>query len=57
MQEKFDIQEELHKLPKKPGVYIMHDKNDVIIYVGKAKVLEHRPGTCHRSDGEADCLL
>ena len=35
----FDIEEELKKLPKKPGVYIMHDKNDKIIYVGKAVIL------------------
>ena len=32
----FDIEAELKKLPNKPGVYIMHDKNDKIIYVGKA---------------------
>ena len=32
----FDIQEELKKLPAKPGVYIMHDVHDDIIYVGKA---------------------
>ena len=32
----FDIQEELKKLPARPGVYIMHDENDHIIYVGKA---------------------
>lgn len=32
----FDIEEELKKLPEKPGVYLMHDKNDEIIYVGKA---------------------
>ena len=32
----FDIQEELKKLPHSPGVYLMHDKNDTIIYVGKA---------------------
>ena len=38
----FDIEEELKKLPKKPGVYIMHDKNDKIIYVGKAVVLRNR---------------
>ena len=41
-QDKFDIQEELKKLPNKPGVYIMHDKNDAIIYVGKAIVLKNR---------------
>ena len=38
----FDIEEELKKLPKKPGVYIMHDKNNKIIYVGKAVVLRNR---------------
>lgn len=32
----FNIEEELKKLPQKPGVYIMHDKDDKIIYVGKA---------------------
>lgn len=38
----FDIAEELSKLPHKPGVYLMHDKNDNIIYVGKAKILYNR---------------
>lgn len=38
----FDIQEELKKLPGKPGVYIMHDKKDEIIYVGKAVNLKNR---------------
>lgn len=38
----YDIEEELNKLPKRPGVYIMHDKDDVIIYVGKAVVLRNR---------------
>ena len=38
----FDIQEELKKLPGKPGVYIMHDENDDIIYVGKAISLKNR---------------
>ncbi len=38
----FDIEAELKKLPKKPGVYIMHDKNNKIIYVGKAVVLRNR---------------
>ena len=38
----FNIEEELNKLPKLPGVYIMHDKDDVIIYVGKAVVLRNR---------------
>ena len=38
----FNIEEELKKLPNKPGVYIMHDKNDKIIYVGKAISLKRR---------------
>ena len=38
----FDIEEELKKLPDKPGVYIMKDKNDNVIYVGKAVVLKNR---------------
>ena len=38
----FDIEEELKKLPGKPGVYIMHDKDDNIIYVGKAISLKNR---------------
>lgn len=38
----FNIEEELQKLPKKPGVYIMHDKSDEIIYVGKAVILRNR---------------
>ena len=38
----FDIQEELKKLPDRPGVYIMHDAKDAIIYVGKAINLKRR---------------
>ena len=38
----FDIEEELKKLPDKPGVYIMRDKCDNVIYVGKAVVLKNR---------------
>ena len=38
----FNIEEELKKLPSKPGVYIMHDKDDKIIYVGKAISLKNR---------------
>jgi len=38
----FDLDEELKKLPAKPGVYIMHDKHDNIIYIGKAKILKNR---------------
>ena len=38
----FNIEEELKKLPGKPGVYIMHDASDAIIYVGKAISLKNR---------------
>ena len=38
----FHIEEELKKLPSLPGVYIMHDKHDAIIYVGKAISLKNR---------------
>jgi len=38
----FDIAEELKKLPNLPGVYIMRDENDAIIYVGKANNLHNR---------------
>lgn len=38
----FDIEEELKKLPSKPGVYLMHDERDAIIYVGKAISLKNR---------------
>ena len=38
----FNIEEELKKLPGQPGVYIMHDARDAIIYVGKAISLKNR---------------
>ncbi len=38
----FDIEEELKKLPNQPGVYLMKDKNDNVIYVGKAVILKNR---------------
>lgn len=38
----FQIEEELKKLPGQPGVYIMHDAKDAIIYVGKAISLKNR---------------
>ena len=38
----FDIEEELKKLPAKPGVYLMHNERDEIIYVGKAISLKNR---------------
>ena len=42
MQDDFNIEEELKKLPGKPGVYLMHDEKDEIIYVGKAISLKNR---------------
>ncbi len=47
--ELFDIETELKKLPAKPGVYIMHDKNDATIYVGKAIILKNRVKSYFRS--------
>ena len=38
----FNLEEELKKLPAQPGVYIMHDAKDEIIYVGKAISLKNR---------------
>ncbi|MBR5762352.1 MAG: GIY-YIG nuclease family protein, partial [Lachnospiraceae bacterium] len=38
----FNFEEELSKLPHKPGVYLMHDSSDNIIYVGKAVNLYNR---------------
>ena len=38
----FEIEEELKKLPGKPGVYLMHDEKDKIIYIGKAINLKNR---------------
>ncbi len=38
----FVIEEELKKLPDQPGVYIMHDSRDAIIYIGKAVSLRKR---------------
>ena len=46
----FDIQEELKKLPGKPGVYIMHDENDTIMYVGKAVNLHNRVRSYFRAN-------
>ena len=42
MEKTFDIKEELKKLPDQPGVYIMHDSRDAIIYIGKAISLRKR---------------
>ena len=52
----FLIEEELKKLPGKPGVYIMHGEKDEIIYVGKAVSLKNRVPEQrgkNRADGDA----
>ena len=46
----FDVKEELKKLPNKPGVYIMHDENDTIMYVGKAVNLHNRVRSYFRTN-------
>ncbi len=38
----FNLEEELKNLPDQPGVYIMYDSKDTVIYVGKAKILKNR---------------
>ena len=48
MKDGFDLKEELKKLPDSPGVYLMHDKNDEIIYVGKAIKLKRRVSSYFR---------
>jgi len=47
--EVFNIEDELSKLPHKPGVYIMHDENEQILYVGKAVDLHNRVRQYFRS--------
>ncbi len=49
----FDIEEELKKLPDKPGVYLMHDKEDKVIYVGKAVVLRNRVRSYFRKNNKS----
>ena len=44
----FNIQEELKKMPDTPGVYLMHDKHDDVIYVGKAINLKRRVSSYFR---------
>ncbi|MBQ7668287.1 MAG: excinuclease ABC subunit UvrC [Clostridia bacterium] len=44
----FDIKENLRKLPEKPGVYIMRDENNIILYVGKAINLKRRVSSYFR---------
>ena len=53
----FDIKEELKKLPKDPGVYLMKDKEDNIIYVGKAVNLKNRVSSYFRKTNKTDRIL
>ena len=50
----FNIEEELKKLPGKPGVYIMHDKEDNVIYVGKAISLKNRVRSYFRKTNKTE---
>jgi len=50
----FNIEEELKKLPNKPGVYVMRDKNDNIIYVGKAVSLKNRVRSYFRKTNKTE---
>lgn len=45
----FDLEEELKKLPASPGVYLMHNHRDEIIYVGKAVSLKNRVHSIFRA--------
>ena len=53
----FNIEEELKKLPKNPGVYLMKDKEDNIIYVGKAVNLKNRVSSYFRKTNKTDRIL
>lgn len=50
----FNIEEELKKLPGKPGVYVMRDKDDKIIYVGKAVSLKNRVRSYFRKTNKTE---
>ncbi len=54
MQNKFNIEEEIKNLPSKPGVYLMHDKNNNIIYVGKAISLKRRVTSYFRKTNKTE---
>ena len=53
----FNIEEELKKLPKKPGVYLMKDKDEKIIYVGKAVNLKNRVSSYFRKTNKTERIL
>ena len=53
----FNIEEELKKLPDKPGVYIMKDKENKIIYVGKAISLKNRVRSYFRKTNKTQRIL
>ena len=53
----FNIEEELKKLPKRPGVYLMKDKQDNILYVGKAVNLKNRVSSYFRKTNKTDRIL
>ena len=53
----FDIEEELKKLPRSPGVYLMKDKDDNIIYVGKAISLKNRVTQYFRKNNKTNRII
>ena len=53
----FIIEEELKMLPKKPGVYLMKDKDDNIIYVGKAVNLKNRVSSYFRKTNKTNRII
>ena len=53
----FNIEDELTKLPKAPGVYLMKDKDGEVIYVGKAKVLYNRVRSYFRKDSQKNAKV
>ena len=53
----FNIEAELKKLPQKPGVYIMRNANDDIIYVGKAVNLKRRVTSYFRKTNKTQRIL
>jgi excinuclease ABC subunit C len=54
MSKDFDIESELKKLPKSPGVYLMHDSEDTIIYIGKAVNLFNRVHSYFRKTNKTE---